>query len=413
MSFCAFSTKNHFFVKRFLMIKISDFDYKLPEEKIAQFPIDRRDESKLLKYENGDITEKVFKSIHEELEEGSLLVFNNTKVIPARLFFKKNTGAVIEIFLLDPVYPTSEIVVAMEATVEVVWKCMVGNLKRWKKDQVLSLNIDGIEVKAELENRELRHIKLSWSPKDKTAVEIIQIIGKIPIPPYMNREATEKDSETYQTVYAKNDGAVAAPTAGLHFTEEVFKSLDSKNISREFVTLHVGAGTFQPVKEDGDVSLHNMHSEQFVVKKSVIENLIKSEGKVTVVGTTSMRTLESSFWLGNQIINGQYTGTVSKLEPYESVKVSSYLESFAALLEYLEANNLNELHANTEILIIPGYEFRVCNQLITNFHQPESTLMLLVAAFIGEDWKKIYQYALENEFRFLSYGDSSILKRLI
>lgn len=393
------------------MIKISDFDYNLPEERIAQYPLDKRDESKLLKYENGMISQKVFKSIDEELEEGSLLISNNTKVIPARLFFTKETGAVIEVFLLDPIAPTSEVVVAMKATGEVVWKCMVGNLKRWKAGQILSLKVDGIEVKAEIENRELRHVKLSWSPKDKTAVEVIQAIGKIPIPPYMNREVTDKDSETYQTVYAKNDGAVAAPTAGLHFTEDVFKALDARRISRDFVTLHVGAGTFQPVKEEGDVTRHNMHAEQFVVKKSVIEKLLKSEGKVTVVGTTSMRTLESLFWLGNQLVNYTFKGIVFKLEPYQTTKVSSYKESFAALLKYLEINNLEELHASTEIMIIPGYEFRVCNQLITNFHQPESTLMLLVAAFIGEDWKKVYQYALDNDFRFLSYGDSSILKR--
>ena len=251
------------------MIKISDFDYNLPDERIAQFPLENRDESKLLIYEGGVISEKVFKDISNELEEGSLLVSNNTKVIPARLFFQKETGAVIEIFLLDPVYPTQEVVKAMEATGEVVWKCMIGNLKRWKEGQVLSLTTqDGIEVNAQIENREERHVKLSWNPVDKTAVEVIQAIGKIPIPPYMNREATDKDSETYQTVYAKNDGAVAAPTAGLHFTGDVFESLDKKNITRDFVTLHVGAGTFQPVKEEGDVTQHNMHAEQFVVKKS-------------------------------------------------------------------------------------------------------------------------------------------------
>lgn len=393
------------------MIKISDFDYDLPEERIAQFPINKRDESKLLVFQNGEIQEKVFKNITEELEEGSLLVFNNTKVIPARLFFQKETGAVIEIFLLNPVAPTSEIVKAMETTGEVVWKCMIGNLKRWKDGQVLTLKTAGIVVKAEIENRENRHVKLSWNPSNKSAVEVLQSIGRIPIPPYMNREATEKDAETYQTVYAQKDGAVAAPTAGLHFTEDVFKVLKSKKIARDFVTLHVGAGTFQPVKEGGDVTLHNMHAEQFVVRKSVIERLLESEGKVSVVGTTSMRTLESSFWLGNQLVNGDFKGTVTKLEPYKKNKTASFQDSFKALLKYLIENKLEELHASTEIMILPGYDFRVCSNLITNFHQPESTLMLLVAAFVGEDWKNIYEYALNNGFRFLSYGDSSLLKR--
>lgn len=393
------------------MLKISDFDYNLPEERIAQFPLEKRDESKLLVYQNGKIKERVFKEINKELASGSLLISNNTKVIPARLFFQKDTGAIVEVFLLDPVKPTKEVVKAMEAKGSVSWKCMIGNLKRWKEGQILKLVTEGIEVEAELENREERIVKLSWNPAEKSAVEVIQAIGEIPIPPYMNREATDKDSETYQTVYAQNDGAVAAPTAGLHFTEEVFKSLDELGVKRDFVTLHVGAGTFQPVKEEGDVTKHNMHAEQFVVKKQVIENLLQSEGKVTAVGTTSMRTLESSFWLGNQIVNGDYKGIVSKLEPYETEVVADFYNSFSALLNYLNESKLEELHASTEIMIFPGYDFKVCNQLITNFHQPESTLMLLVAAFVGEDWKKIYDYALANDFRFLSYGDSSILKR--
>lgn len=391
------------------MIKIADFDYNLPEEKIAQFPLNKRDESKLLVYKEGIIGQKVFKTLASELEEGSLLVFNNTKVIPARIFFTKETGAVIEVFLLDPIAPTTEVVKAMEAKGSVTWKCMIGNLKRWKEGQVLSLVVDDVVIKAELENRDERHVKLSWTPQEKSAVEIIQLIGKIPIPPYMNRESTEKDSETYQTVYAKNDGAVAAPTAGLHFTADVFKSLDEIGVKRNFVTLHVGAGTFQPVKEEGDVTKHNMHAEQFVVNKEVIQNLLDAEGKTTVVGTTSMRTLESLFWLGNQIIDNKYTGLVKQLEPYNREHAATFQESFKAILNYMANNGLEELHASTEIMIYPGYDFKVCNKLITNFHQPESTLMLLVAAFIGDDWKSVYNYALDNEFRFLSYGDSSIL----
>ena len=393
------------------MIKISDFKYNLPESKIAQYPLKNRDESNLLIYRGGKIRHQVFKKISEELVKNSLLISNNTKVIPARLFFKKDTGAVIEVFLLDPVFPTSEVVKAMEAKGSVVWKCMIGNLKRWKDRQVLYIKTEGLEIEAKLQNRALRHVKLSWKPLDKMAIDVIHQIGKIPIPPYMNREATDKDIESYQTVYAKNDGAVAAPTAGLHFTEKVLNTLDQKNIKRNFVTLHIGAGTFQPVKEEGDVTKHSMHAEQFVVKKSVVEQLIDFEGKVTVVGTTSMRTLESCFWLGNQIVHNDYRGFVSKLEPYKPEKAASYQESFNALLQFLNQNNLDELHASTEIMIIPGYDFKVCNHLITNFHQPESTLMLLVAAFVGDEWKDIYNYALKNEFRFLSYGDSSLLSR--
>ena len=393
------------------MIKISDFNYSLPESKIAQYPLKNRDESKLLVYKDGKIKHHVFREISNELVKDSLLISNNTKVIPARLFFTKDTGAVIEVFLLDPVFPTSEVVKAMEARGCVVWKCMIGNMKRWKDGQVLYINTNGLEIKAELENRASRHVKLTWKPLDKMAVEVIHEIGKIPIPPYMNREATEEDRESYQTVYAKNDGAVAAPTAGLHFTQKVLNTLDQKNIQRNFVTLHIGAGTFQPVKEEGDVTNHSMHAEQFVVKKSVLEQLVEFEGKVTVVGTTSMRTLESCFWLGNQIVNHDYKGFVSKLEPYDCERVASYQDSFKALLHFLNQNNCDELHASTEIMIIPGYDFKVCNHLITNFHQPESTLMLLVAAFVGDDWKSIYDYALKNDFRFLSYGDSSLLSR--
>ena len=393
------------------MIKISDFNYTLPESKIAQYPLKNRDESKLLVYKDEKIKHEIFREISNELVEDSLLISNNTKVIPARLFFTKDTGAVIEVFLLDPVFPTSEVVKAMEARGSVVWKCMIGNLKRWKDGHVLYINTNGLEIKAELENRASRHVKLTWQPLDKMAVEVIHEIGKIPIPPYMNREATEEDRESYQTVYAKNDGAVAAPTAGLHFTQKVLNTLDQKNIQRNFVTLHIGAGTFQPVKEEGDVTNHSMHAEQFVVKKRVLEQLVEFEGKVTVVGTTSMRTLESCFWLGNQIVNHDYKGFVSKLEPYDCERIASYQDSFKALLHFLNQNNFDELHASTEIMIIPGYDFKVCNQLITNFHQPESTLMLLVSAFVGNDWKSIYDYALKNDFRFLSYGDSSLLSR--
>tara|TARA_B100000676_G_C18060811_1_gene837620 strand:+ start:78 stop:1265 length:1188 start_codon:yes stop_codon:yes gene_type:complete len=393
------------------MIKISDFSYDLPQSKIAQYPLKNRDESKLLLFKSGKISHKTFNKISEELSKDSLLISNNTKVIPARLIFEKSTGAHIEIFLLDPIFPSTEVVKAMEARGKATWKCMIGNLKRWKDGQVLLMKTEELEIRAELRDRVLRHVELTWQPADKMAVDVIHEIGKIPIPPYMNRDATDEDKDSYQTVYAKNDGAVAAPTAGLHFTNSVLNSLDENNIKREFVTLHIGAGTFQPVKEEGDVTKHNMHAEQFVVKKRVLEQLLEFEGNVTVVGTTSMRTLESCFWLGNQAFNNVFNGFVSKLEPYECSNPISYKESFRALIDFLDKNQLEELHACTEIMIVPGYDFKVCDHLVTNFHQPESTLMLLVAAFVGENWKSIYEYALKNDFRFLSYGDSSLLSK--
>ena len=393
------------------MIKISDFSYDLPQSKIAQYPLKNRDESKLLLFKSGKISHKTFNKISEELSKDSLLISNNTKVIPARLIFEKSTGAHIEIFLLDPIFPSTEVVKAMEARGKATWKCMIGNLKRWKDGQVLLMKTEELEIRAELRDRVLRHVELTWQPADKMAVDVIHEFGKIPIPPYMNRDATDEDKDSYQTVYAKNDGAVAAPTAGLHFTNSVLNSLDENNIKREFVTLHIGAGTFQPVKEEGDVTKHNMHAEQFVVKKRVLEQLLEFEGNVTVVGTTSMRTLESCFWLGNQAFNNVFNGFVSKLEPYECSNPISYKESFRALIDFLDKNQLEELHACTEIMIVPGYDFKVCDHLVTNFHQPESTLMLLVAAFVGENWKSIYEYALKNDFRFLSYGDSSLLSK--
>ncbi|MBI34332.1 MAG: S-adenosylmethionine tRNA ribosyltransferase [Flavobacteriales bacterium] len=393
------------------MIKISDFSYDLPQSKIAQYPLKNRDESKLLLFKSGKISHKTFNKISEELSKDSLLISNNTKVIPARLIFEESTGAHIEIFLLDPIFPSTEVVKAMEARGKATWKCMIGNLKRWKDGQVLLMKTEELEIRAELRDRVLRHVELTWQPADKMAVDVIHEIGKIPIPPYMNRDATDEDKDSYQTVYAKNDGAVAAPTAGLHFTNSVLNSLDENNIKREFVTLHIGAGTFQPVKEEGDVTKHNMHAEQFVVKKRVLEQLLEFEGNVTVVGTTSMRTLESCFWLGNQAFNNVFNGFVSKLEPYECSNPISYKESFRALIDFLDKNQLEELHACTEIMIVPGYDFKVCDHLVTNFHQPESTLMLLVAAFVGENWKSIYEYALKNDFRFLSYGDSSLLSK--
>lgn len=393
-------------------VKIDDYSYHLPEEKIALYPLDPRHTSKLLVYENGKVSQDQFFNLDNHLNNSNYIVFNNTKVIPARLFFKKQTGASIEIFLLDPLAPTTEVVRAMESPSGVTWKCMIGNLKKWKNNEVLHLTTEGYNITADLIDKEQKLVTLSWDNAEKKMIDVIQDIGKLPIPPYLNRAAEEKDNETYQTVYANNHGAVAAPTAGLHFTEEVFKKLAAKNIKYDFVTLHVGAGTFQPVKEKHDVTKHEMHAEQFVVKLSVLENLLDNIGNTTVVGTTSMRTLESLFWLGNQLMNNKtYSGFVSQNEPYVTAKVNNPRDAINALVDYLEKNGNTEIHAATAIMIYPGYEFKICNNLITNFHQPGSTLMLLVAAFIGDNWRTVYNYALENEFRFLSYGDSSLLKR--
>jgi S-adenosylmethionine:tRNA ribosyltransferase-isomerase len=392
-----------------MAIRLEEYEYELPKERIAQFPVEPRHDSKLLLFNSGNIQHKSFKSISEHLDANSLLVFNDTKVIPARLYFRKQTGAIIEIFLLEPISPSKEVVQAMEAKGSSVWQCMIGNLKKWKNDEVLKLQIEDFVLNAELVDKELRQVKFTWDPSQKPMVEVIQKSGKIPIPPYLERQAIESDSEHYQTVYAKNDGAVAAPTAGLHFTQEVFNALESKGIKKSFVTLHVGAGTFQPVKEREDVTLHEMHSEQFMVDLSTLKSISASIGKISVVGTTSMRTLESLYWLGNKFDKGHPVFHVSKLEPYRTDIKIDVKQAIDKLIRYLEENELDKLHGTTEIMIFPGYDFKICNQLITNFHQPGSTLMLLIAAFVGEDWKKIYAYALENDFRFLSYGDSSLL----
>jgi S-adenosylmethionine:tRNA ribosyltransferase-isomerase len=393
-------------------IDLSKYTYDLPENRIAKFPIGERDQSKLLVYRNGTIAEKVFQQLEDEIDAGTTLVFNNTRVIPARLFFEKDTGAKIEIFLLHPIAPSPLVPLAMEAIGSSVWHCMIGNSKRWKADQSLTriLNIAGQEVVVTA-RREVgeREVSLSWSGVDIRFVDIVEAAGQVPLPPYLNRAANEDDKPRYQTVYSEKDGAVAAPTAGLHFTPEVLASLKVKGIEEEFLTLHVSAGTFQPIKVD-DVTEHPMHSEQIVISRSNLQNLIEA-GRIIPVGTTSMRTLESLYWYGVKLLNGDDTNfAVAKLAPYqEYAELPSRNDAFKAVLDLMEQQHKDELIGETEIFIFPGYDFKVCDALVTNFHQPGSTLILLVAAFIGEDWKKVYQYALDNDFRFLSYGDSSIL----
>jgi S-adenosylmethionine:tRNA ribosyltransferase-isomerase len=405
-------------------IKLSDYTYNLPDERIAKFPLSKRDESKLLVYQQGKITHSVFKNITDYLPKNSLLVFNNTKVIPARIHFQKSTGAVIQIFLLHPVLPTPVINLAMDVRDSCVWECMIGNRKRWKKGDVLTqiITVEGqrFEVKAEIENEEKNYIKLSWKNLDLTEdfgdktknrkfVDLIQTLGTIPLPPYLNRETEASDSETYQTVYSEKKGAVAAPTAGLHFTQEVLQNLERQDTKQEFLTLHVGAGTFQPIKVENIIE-HKMHNEQVVFTKKNIENLLANLGNIIPVGTTSMRTLESIYWFGVKFLKGDDSPLlIEKLYPYQHEQLPSVEESLKAILMEMEEKNIEEITAETEIFIFPSYQFKICKGIITNYHQPESTLILLIAALIGEDWRKVYEEAMTNDYRFLSYGDSSLL----
>ena len=423
-----------------IKINLEEYSYHLPSERIAQHPLEKRDSSKLLVYKKGTISHHHFTEITDFLSEDYTLYFNNTKVIPARLLFEKKAtqkgqngkGATIEIFLLHPILPTADVSEAMLSTSKCMWKCVVGNLKRWKEgltlERELEINNQTILIQAKIADRNELLIELEWKNKDENSknnqsseipfVDIVEKLGVMPLPPYIKREAEKKDSSTYQTIYSKAAGAVAAPTAGLHFTENVLQNFAKKNIKTNELTLHVGAGTFQPVKKEnaGDVATHTMHCEQIVVTKENIKSIIDSK-KVASVGTTSMRTLESLYWYGTKILlnkneENNTTFLIEKLEPYSydsETKLPSKKESFEAILKYMNDSKQKKLTGETEIFILPSYTFRVCDALITNFHMPETTLILLVAAFIGEDWKKIYQTALDNDYRFLSYGDSSLL----
>ena len=414
-------------------IKLSDYTYHLPDERIAKFPLSKRDESKLLVYQQGKISHTVFKNITDYLPKNSLLVFNNTKVIPARIHFQKSTGAIIQIFLLHPVLPTPVINLAMDVTDSCVWECMIGNRKRWKKGDVLSqvLMVDGqeVEVKAEIFDEEKNYVQFRYEvvgmnyevEKANTLdliphtsyllpfSKLIQTLGTIPLPPYLNRETEASDSETYQTVYSEKKGAVAAPTAGLNFTQEVLQNLEKQDIKQDFLTLHVGAGTFQPIKVENIVE-HKMHNEQVVFTKKNIEILLENLGNIIPVGTTSMRTLESIYWFGVKFLKGDDLHLlIEKLYPYQHENLPSVEDSLKAILTEMDKKNTEEITAETEIFIFPGYQFKICKGIITNYHQPESTLILLIAALIGEDWRKVYHEAMTNDYRFLSYGDSSLL----
>ena len=400
-------------------IRIEDFDYPLPDERIAKYPLTERDHSNLLHWQNGKIEQLHFYDLPDTLTRNDLLVYNNTRVIQARLHFQKETGAIIEIFCLEPHSPADYNLVFQENK-SCVWKCLVGNSKKWKegalkqtmyiKDILFQLEATRIES----ENEGMSHlVRFEWDNEDILFSDILAHFGELPIPPYLNRATEEKDKETYQTVYSKIDGSVAAPTAGLHFTMDVLRRLALNGIREDEITLHVGAGTFQPVKSE-EIGGHPMHREIISIGKSTIEDLIASEGHIVAVGTTSVRTLESLYYLGCRIaLNPDNPDLmVEQWEPYENNYTLTTQEALQNIIDYLNHNHLSALNAATRIMIVPSFQFRIVNKIITNFHQPKSTLLLLISAVVGIDrWRKIYDFAMENGFRFLSYGDSSLLER--
>jgi len=400
-------------------LKIKDFAYPLPEERIAKFPLTNRAASKLLFYQKGNIQDKPFTALPELLPPDALLVFNNTKVVQARLFFKRPSGATIEIFCLEPVAPVTDMQLAMQQTGSCTWKCLVGNAKRWKEETLelaITLpdqNIGRLKATKGERLADSYLITFNWEPAGLTFADILATAGNLPLPPYLNRSATEQDKQTYQTVYARQEGAVAAPTAGLHFTQDIFAALAARNLKTLQVTLHVGAGTFKPVKAE-EMAQHNMHGEEIFVSAAAINQLLHHLPQPIIpVGTTSLRTLESLYWLGVMLLQQPALSPeylqVPQWLPYETPVTPAPAEALTALLNYLRKHQLEHLRATTQIIIAPGYSFKLVRSLITNFHQPESTLLLLVSALIGEDWRRVYEHALENNYRFLSYGDSSLL----
>ena len=401
-------------------IQINDYNYPLSDERIAKYPLKERDHSKLLIYKQGRVSEDVFFHVADYLPMGSLMVMNNTKVIQARLHFRKATGALIEIFLLEPALP-ADYEQMFQSRGRCEWFCLVGNLKKWKEGQLSrGFTIDDHEVMVTAERvgeaATSQRIAFTWDDNQLSMAELIDSIGELPIPPYLNRKTEECDKTTYQTVYSKIKGSVAAPTAGLHFTADVLASLDNKGIEREEVTLHVGAGTFKPVKSL-HIGEHDMHTETFCVKKQTIERLIAHQGHAVAVGTTSVRTLESLYYIGYKMLQlpdaEEQHWHVEQWEPYQMQvapdDAPTTMEALQAIANYMQRNALTTLHGSTQIIIAPGYNYHIVKMLITNFHQPQSTLLLLVSAFVHGDWRNIYDYALQHEFRFLSYGDSSLL----
>ena len=396
-------------------IRIEDYNYSLPDERIAKYPLPRRDESKLLVYHDGTVAQRHFYDLPGLLPQDCIMVFNDTRVVPARLFFRRDTGARIEIFCLEPVSP-SEYALNFASTRSCTWKCVIGNAKRWK-DDILSFDAgDGSEaaamrLKARLLGRdgETGTVEFSWEG-DLPFSRVLELCGQVPIPPYLNRGTEDIDLERYQTLYAHIRGSVAAPTAGLHFTDEVLGAIAARGIDMENICLHVGAGTFLPVKSSL-VSEHPMHREPFVVSLAFLKDLLESGKKVAAVGTTSVRTLESLYYAGVSCIEHGKPLDIGQWDPYTRDYSYATQEALRALTDYLEAGGMERLEVGTRIIIVPGFRFRIVDMLVTNFHQPQSTLLLLISAFLGGDWRTIYDYALANGFRFLSYGDSSLLYR--
>lgn len=415
-------------------IRISDYNYDLPDARIAKFPLAQRDHSKLLLYKHGDVSEDVFYNLADHLPSGALMVMNNTRVIQARMHFRKETGALIEVFLMEPAAPT-DYEQMFQTNSHCAWLCMVGNLKKWKEGAltrtfvirghqvVLTATLDRTRT-AEKSGGTNYWVDFTWDNAEINFADLLEQVGELPIPPYLNRETQESDKTTYQTVYSKIKGSVAAPTAGLHFTDEVLRAIDAKGIVRDEVTLHVGAGTFKPVKTE-EIEGHNMHTEYVVVHRHTLVHLLEHQCEAIAVGTTSVRTLESLYYMGVKVLgNREVTEEdlhVGQWEPYDLPHDENGLvllggrcvtveESVKALLDYLDRDHLEALHSSTQIIIAPGYTYKIVKRLITNFHQPQSTLLLLVSAFLHGDWRKVYDYALAHDFRFLSYGDSSLLE---
>lgn len=399
-------------------LAIVDYTYILPDEKIAAFPLPDRDSSKLLVYKEKIISEDTYQHIANYLPENSLLIFNNTKVIQARILFEKATGGMIEIFCLEPYESNNEYTTIMNKKESVRWKCMIGGASKWKEGFLIKKSAThSLELKARLIEKlpDAYVVAFEWQPAALTFAEVITQMGDIPLPPYIKRKPEDADKERYQTIYAAFDGSVAAPTAGLHFTEKVFASFKTKNISTAFVTLHVGAGTFKPVKAE-KMEQHEMHAEWMDVSVDTIKKLIENiDNNITAVGTTSLRTIESLYWMGvKTLLFPKITMPalgIHQWDVYEEPLVSTNYEaanSLRSLLNWMDKNNFETIIAKTQILIAPGYHFKIAKAIVTNFHQPQSTLLLLVAAAIGNDWKKIYTYALENNYRFLSYGDGNL-----
>lgn len=397
-------------------IRISDYDYPLSDERIAKFPLPERDSSKLLVYRHGEVSEDRFTSLPQYLKPGMLMVFNNTKVIQARLHFRKETGALIEVFCLEP-YSPADYAQNFQQTETCSWLCMIGNLKKWKEGVLRKeMTVNGRDLVLCAERGEAvgtsHAVRFSWNDSTVTFSDILECMGELPIPPYLNRETQESDKKTYQTVYSKIKGSVAAPTAGLHFTERVLSALDNAGIEREELTLHVGAGTFKPVKSE-EIEGHDMHTEYISVRRSTIEKLIAHNGEAVAVGTTSVRTLESLYYIGLKLEKDMELSEeglhVNQWEPYEEASGLSTVRALQNIVDWLDRHGIETLHTSTQIIIAPGYKYHIVKAMVTNFHQPKSTLLLLVSAFVNGDWHRIYDYALSHDFRFLSYGDSSLL----